>query len=108
MHFSYIIVCVCDIGCYIDCFVFKNSCVKALHVPCAQLDNTDGNESDINVVDNDGHTAHHLACLNGHFPVVNYLCTCGADLEAWYVSVNIAMVFGLNLIILVMGMMEHH
>ena len=67
--------------------MITNSCVKALHVPGAQTDNTDGNESDINVVDNDGHAAIHLACLNGHFPVVNYLCTRGADLEAWYVNI---------------------
>jgi len=59
--------------------------VKALHVPGTNIDDTDGNESDLNVVDNDGHTAFHLACLNGHFPVVDYLCKCGTDLEAWYV-----------------------
>ena len=61
------------------------SCVMALHVPGAETDNTDGNESDLNVVDNDGNTAFHLACLNGHFAVVDYLCSCGTDLEAWYV-----------------------
>ena len=61
--------------------------MKALHVPGAKGDSVDGNdqEIDLNVVDDEGRTALHLACLNGHFPVVNYLCTCGTDLEAWYV-----------------------
>ena len=70
--------------------IYSYRCVKALHVPGAKVDSVDGNEqeqeheSDLNVVDHDGHTAFHLACLNGHFPVVDYLCTCGTDLEAWY------------------------
>ena len=63
-------------------------CVKALHVPNSKVDTTDGNEQetefDLNATDNNGHTALHLACLNGHFPVVDYLCRCGIDLEAWY------------------------
>ena len=58
-------------------------CVKLLHLPGVKTENR--NESDINIVDNDGNTAFHLACLNGHFTVVNYLCTVGANLEAWYV-----------------------
>ena len=40
-------------------------------------------------MDHDGHTAFHLACLNGHFPVVDYLCKCGTDLEAWYVCMSV-------------------
>ena len=60
------------------------SCVKALHLPDAKADNSNNNESDINIVDSDGYTAFHLACLNGHFSVVDYLCSCGANLEAWY------------------------
>ena len=60
------------------------SCVKALHLPDAKADDNVSYESDINIVDSGGHTAFHLACLNGHFPVVDYLCTCGANLEAWY------------------------
>ena len=66
--------------------------MKALHVPGAKVDSVDGNdqEIDLNIVDNEGHTALHLACLNGHFPVVDYLCTCGTDLEAWYVAAYIS------------------
>ena len=83
--------------------------MKALHVPGAEVDNTDndGNESDLNIVDNDGNTAFHLACLNGHFTVVDYLCSCGADLEAWYISIYSLLVVS-QLSILVKGRMEHH
>ena len=72
-----------------------HSCVKELHLPNGKVDNTDGDDdadgdefkSDkLNIADCDGHTALHLACLNGHFQVVSYLCMCGADLEAWYVN----------------------
>ena len=71
-----------------------HSCVKELNLPNATVsntdsdDNTDGDESKsdmLNIADSDGHTALHLACLNGHFSVVSYPCTCDADLEAWYV-----------------------
>ena len=77
-------------------FLYIRSCVKELHLPNATVgntdsdDNTDSDESKsdiLNIADSDGHTALHLACLNGRFPVVSYLCTCGADLEAWYVSI---------------------
>ena len=78
------------------------SCVKALHLP------DDSNESDINVVDNEGHTAFHLACLNGHFPVVDYLCTCGADLEIWYVGVSLASCTLKVVPFLVKGRQKHH
>ena len=58
------------------------SCVKELNLPNATVgntdsdnntdsdDNTDGDESEsdiLNIADSDGHTALHLACLNGHF-----------------------------------------
>ena len=66
-----------------------HSCVKALHLPDG---NTDGNIDDdepeseiLNAADYNDHTALHLACLNGHFQVVSYLCASGADLEARYV-----------------------
>ena len=73
-----------------------HSCVKELHLPNGKVDNTDGDDDDddgdefksdkLNIADCDGHTALHLACLNGRFQVVSYLCTCGADLEAWYIN----------------------
>lgn len=69
--------------------LITHSCVKELHLPGGKTDNTDGNQSNINIVDNDGHTAFHLACLNGHLPIVDYLCTCGANLEAWYVNIHL-------------------
>ena len=62
--------------------------MKELNIPNPKVENTDGNEADSNILntaDNDGHTALHLACLNGHFQVVSYLYTCGANLETWYV-----------------------
>ena len=61
--------------------------MKALHClesATVDMDSTDGHvDSDLNLVDNDGYTALHLACLNGHLQVVNYLCTSGTELEAW-------------------------
>ena len=65
--------------------LFASSCVKTLHLPDAEEDSNDKDESDINIVDKKGCTAFHLACLNGHFSVVDYLCSCGANLEAWYI-----------------------
>ena len=38
---------------------------------------------DLNLLDKDGHAALHLACLNGHLSVVDYLCSSGADREKW-------------------------
>ena len=82
------------IGYICNCF-HTCSCVKELHLPNAKVDNTDGADDDdgdefksdkLNIADYDGHTALHLACLNGHFQVVSYLCNCGADLEAWYIN----------------------
>ena len=76
-------------------FLYIYSCVKELHLPSVNIDNTDGDDdgdgdeskSDtLNIADCAGHTALHLACLNGHLQVVNYLCACGTDLEAWYVN----------------------
>ena len=62
-------------------------CIKALRSPenvKLDIDNTDGHvDGDLSLVDNDGNTALHLACLNGHLRVVDYLCTSGAELEAW-------------------------
>ena len=62
-------------------------CVKVLHDPDGNMmmcsSDTDGPNSGLNIVDKDGYTALHLACLNGHDSVVKYLCTCNADLEAW-------------------------
>ena len=72
--------------------LYTHSCVKELHLSSAKVGNTDGDdgadrdEFKLNTAGCDGHTALHLACLNGHFQVVNYLCTCGADLEAWYIN----------------------
>ena len=63
-----------------------HSCVKALHLHDG---NIDGNESELemlNAADNNDRTALHLACLNGHFQIVSYLCSSGANLEARYVS----------------------
>jgi len=61
--------------------------VKALRCPDnvkLDIDGTDGHaDFDLSLVDNDGYTALHLACLNGQLQVVNYLCTSGAELEAW-------------------------
>ena len=62
--------------------------MKALHYPDSaiklDIDDTDGHvDYNLNLVDNDGYTALHLASLNGHLQVVNYLCTSGAELEAW-------------------------
>ena len=61
-----------------------NSCVKILHSP-GEVNKIICYSSDLNVTDKDGHTALHLACLNGHLPVVKHLCAINADLEAWYV-----------------------
>jgi len=64
------------------------SCVKVLQDPVGNLvlsDNgIDDLEPGLNVMDKEGHTALHLACLNGHETVVKYLCACNTDLEAWY------------------------
>ena len=70
-----------------DCYLY--SCVKALHLPGAKISNSNTNESDINIVYKHGYTAFHLACLNGHFSVVDYLCSCGANLEAWYAIISV-------------------
>ena len=62
-------------------------CVKVLHDPGRNVmtcnSETDGPNSGLNIADKDGHTALHLACLNGHEDVVKYLCACSADIEAW-------------------------
>ena len=50
-----------------------------VNISDAKADDNGSYESDINIVDNDGHTVFHLACLYGNFPVVDYLCTC-----MWY------------------------
>ena len=72
--------------------------MKELHLPSVKVDNTDGDDdgdgvdfkSDtLKIADCDGYTALHLACQNGHLQVVNYLCACGADLEAWYVNMHL-------------------
>ena len=64
---------------------FDYRCVKIFHAP-NEFDKTDRpSVSDLNATDNDGHTALHLACLNGHLPVIKHLCAINADLEAWYV-----------------------
>ena len=75
--------------------MFPHSCVEALNSSDAKADNTDGIAGDesgpnaINIAENDEQTALHLACNNGHFHIVSYLCTHDADLEAWYVAFTI-------------------
>ena len=62
-------------------------CVKVLHDPSGSVTicvtETVGPNSGLNIMDKEGHTALHLACLNGHDTVVKYLCASSADMEAW-------------------------
>ena len=61
--------------------------MRILHDPAANLTtcstNFNGIDPGINLMDREGHTALHLASLNGHEEVIKYLCANGADLEAW-------------------------
>ena len=59
-------------------------CVKIFHAP-DEFNKATCYSSDLNATDKDGHTALHLACLNGHLPVAKHLCAINADLEGWYV-----------------------
>ena len=59
--------------------------MKICHAPDEINNQITCHSSDLNATDKDGHTALHLACLNGHLPVVKHLCAINADLEAWYV-----------------------
>jgi len=72
-----------------DCYYC--SCVKILQDPVGNLmlcnAGIDDCQPGLNVMDKEGHTALHLACLNGCEAVVKYLCACNADLEAWYVRI---------------------
>ena len=73
--------------------------MESLNSSGAKVDNTDGITGDesgfnaLNITDNDEHTALHLACNNGHFHIVSYLCTHDADLEAWYVAIASSIIF---------------
>ena len=63
-----------------------HSCVKALHLADGNIDSDESELEMLNAADDDDRTALHLACLNGHFQIVTYLCISGANLEARYVS----------------------
>ena len=67
-------------------------CVKVLHQLDEETKITDGDESNLDKRDDDDHTAIHLACLYGHLQVVDYLNTCGANLEARCVIMQIIIV----------------
>ena len=56
-------------------------CVKVLHQLDEEAEIIKSDETALDKVDCDGHTAIHLACLHGHLQVVDYLRTCGANLK---------------------------
>ena len=65
-------------------YVFNNihRCIKLVHNLDKEIDNTNGDDCNLNKVDEDGYTAFHLACFNEHFQVADYLHTCGVNLQA--------------------------
>ena len=61
-------------------------CVKLVHNLDKEIDNTGGDDCNLNKVDKDGFTAFHLACFNEHFQVADYLHACDTNLQTRYVD----------------------